>query len=407
MDQTLHQIGSLVLFQIRTLCVSTVLSLKLGFQVLASWLTRLYTELCNSDHKQRGGTKKDDAIGSEAQDWVVIGNAERKEAQSKAGKRKKKPSAQTTTPDLATPASSSLAADRSPSGNESSCKRDSTARQPSQSKGASPSESLCLYEGIVRHHRVHPVSHFFQYTVRYALVNLDDCPEWFQKSSADLHMSAAEAREYAGSSGAVWLLTNPVSVGYEQNPISVYYCYEDRDAPPSGLAICIAEVTNTPWGERVLFTFDPNGDLVPKPLHVSPFMDMSSSWTIRASPPGEKLELTFIAKHPDLGPYFTASLQATKVTREVRHPEAFLWLMPHKTALWIYWQAFWLWWKGVEPVSHPKYVNGSEYQIQVLDRAKKEEGLDRGAAVRKEALRSSGLSCPVFKWRSAGGPPWL
>lgn len=32
------------------------------------------------------------------------------------------------------------------------------------------------------------------------------------------------------------------------------------------------QVTNTPWGERVTFLFDPNGDSVAKPLHVSPFM---------------------------------------------------------------------------------------------------------------------------------------
>ena len=31
-------------------------------------------------------------------------------------------------------------------------------------------------------------------------------------------------------------------------------------------------MTNTPWGERVSFLFDPNVDVVAKPLHVSPFM---------------------------------------------------------------------------------------------------------------------------------------
>jgi len=32
------------------------------------------------------------------------------------------------------------------------------------------------------------------------------------------------------------------------------------------------QVTNTPWGERVSFVFDPHSDLVAKALHVSPFM---------------------------------------------------------------------------------------------------------------------------------------
>lgn len=41
---------------------------------------------------------------------------------------------------------------------------------------------------------------------------------------------------------------------------------------------CIAEVTNTPWGARVTFAFEPGEQRVPKALHVSPLMDMHSSW---------------------------------------------------------------------------------------------------------------------------------
>ncbi|KAL0305483.1 UNVERIFIED_CONTAM: hypothetical protein Sradi_5965600 [Sesamum radiatum] len=68
-----------------------------------------------------------------------------------------------------------------------------------------------------------------------------------------------------------FLLTIPPSVGYEQNPLSLYYCY-DVEGSKRTLRKCIAEVTNTPWGERVTFLFNPNSDLVAKPLHVSPFM---------------------------------------------------------------------------------------------------------------------------------------
>lgn len=48
------------------------------------------------------------------------------------------------------------------------------------------------------------------------------------------------------------LLTHPPAAGYTQNPISVYYCYS-----PDGqrLERCLAEVTNTPWAERVTFLF--------------------------------------------------------------------------------------------------------------------------------------------------------
>lgn len=45
-----------------------------------------------------------------------------------------------------------------------------------------------------------------------------------------------------------------------------------------------AQVTNTPWGERVRFVFRPAGEVVQKALHVSPFMDMRNTWCVRAPP---------------------------------------------------------------------------------------------------------------------------
>eukprot|EP00198_Chlamydomonas_reinhardtii_P007176 XP_001696512.1 predicted protein [Chlamydomonas reinhardtii] len=93
----------------------------------------------------------------------------------------------------------------------------------------------------------------------------------------------------------VKLLTDPISAGYLQNPISVYYCYsgsssgsgssggkgagakEEAGAAEPKLERCIAEVTNTPWNERVTFVFDPAGARVAKALHVSPFMDMHNT----------------------------------------------------------------------------------------------------------------------------------
>jgi DUF1365 family protein len=107
-----------------------------------------------------------------------------------------------------------------------------------------------------------------------AVVDLDNTPSWWQRSKNE-NMSAAEARRLAGTSGRVRLLTHPPSAGYSQNPISVYYCYSSDG---SQLQQCIAEVTNTPWAERVTFLFQPGGETVPKALHVSPLMDMRSTW---------------------------------------------------------------------------------------------------------------------------------
>uniref|UniRef100_N1QSI2 Uncharacterized protein n=1 Tax=Aegilops tauschii TaxID=37682 RepID=N1QSI2_AEGTA len=251
-------------------------------------------------------------------------------------------------------------------------------------RGGGGAGATRLYEGRVRHSRRRPAGHAFEYAVRYALVDLDLLP-------LSGYLSAADARRIASTSGPVRLLTVPKSVGYEQNPLSVYYCYDEAaQEQDEHLKMCIAEVTNTPWGEKVMFTFQPGSDLVAKPLHVSPFM------------------------HPTLGNYFTAALDAKLVgqTNDSVKLATFFWLMPHKVAAGIYWeccfsfpltegkstqedfssgnrtkqvsiaqeiadvgncyivtkvQAFRLWLKNVRFLDHPRYLSGS-YRSEALKR---------------------------------------
>ncbi|KAL6198156.1 hypothetical protein ACLB2K_027948 [Fragaria x ananassa] len=226
------------------------------------------------------------------------------------------------------------------------------------------------------------------------------------------HLSADEARRIAGTSGPTWnslLLTIPESVGYEQNPLSLYYCYDDLI-----LKNCIAEVTNTPWGERVLFVFDPDSDLVAKPLHVSPFMDMVGNWSIKANAPDDTLFVSISVQHPDLGNYFTATLKANRVPSSLVSDHAlFFWLMPHKVAVWIYWHALKLWWKNVAFVQHPRYTNPA-YRDEALvrnqklhccpairlnkDKHQQLEGGSQGCMVNKESEPR------YIKWRDAKWP---
>jgi len=220
-----------------------------------------------------------------------------------------------------------------------------TATAAAAGRGGPPAAAAAVrcwwVEGRVTHVRRRPARHAFAYDVRLALVDLDDPPAWFaaqrrQQAGGDGYLSAREARAAAGTAGRVLLLTLPAAAGYAQNPISVYYCYDavakegqgeegageggakdggggrappppspESPAPPRSrppqqqhhqqkqeqkqqpqrLRRCIAEVTNTPWGERVSFVFDPRGAAVPKALHVSPFMDMRNVWLLRATDP--------------------------------------------------------------------------------------------------------------------------
>lgn len=232
----------------------------------------------------------------------------------------------------------------------------SNALASAASASSTSSAAAILYEGRVRHVRRRPVAHSFEYPVRYALFDLDGATQ-------PSHVSAHRARQIAATNGPVLLLTIPASVGYEQNPLSVYYCYdvvkEEEDEERRELRMCIAEVTNTPWGERVMFGFRPGSDLVAKPLHVSPFMDMVGNWSIRADAPGEDLYLAISVQHPTLGNYFTATLSAKRVhsSSSSLSLAAYFWLMPHRVAVWIYLQALSLWWKNVAFLGHPKYMN--------------------------------------------------
>ncbi|KAL8468508.1 hypothetical protein ACS0TY_031646 [Phlomoides rotata] len=222
--------------------------------------------------------------------------------------------------------------------------------------------SVALYEGTVWHERRRPVRHSFRYSVRYALIDLDGAPH-----APPNHLSANDARSISKTNGPVFLLTIPPSVGYEQNPLSLYYCY-DVEGTNRTLRKCIAEVTNTPWGERVTFLFNPNSDLVAKPLHVSPFMDMMGNWSMKTNEPADNLHIVISVQHPELGNYFTASLTAKRVISSTSEDHSsFFWLMPHKVALWIYWHALKLWWKNVSFVQHPRYQNPT-YREDALTR---------------------------------------
>ncbi|KAG7593379.1 hypothetical protein ISN45_Aa01g021830 [Arabidopsis thaliana x Arabidopsis arenosa] len=192
--------------------------------------------------------------------------------------------------------------------------------------------NVSFYEGTVWHDRLRPVRHSFRYSVRYALFDLDKAI-----TTPPDHLSADEARRVSHTTGPIFLLTIPPSVGYEQNPLSLYYCY-DLEESSKRLSKCIAQVTNTPWGERVTFVFDPESDLVAKSLQVSPFMDMLGNWKIRANEPGDDLSVSIESQHPHLGNYFSATLKAKRIPlSRVSDPAVYFWLMPHKVAIWIYW----------------------------------------------------------------------
>ncbi len=90
--------------------------------------------------------------------------------------------------------------------------------------------------------------------------------------------------------GPIRLLTQVRSFGYAFNPVSFYYCYaEDGDT----LHAIVAEITNTPWGERHRYVLRAGergaSASFPKAFHVSPFFAMQQDYDWRFESPGQRL----------------------------------------------------------------------------------------------------------------------
>jgi DUF1365 family protein len=132
---------------------------------------------------------------------------------------------------------------------------------------------------------------------------------------ADAVRALVERRTGARPKGPVRLLTQPRTFGLCFNPVSFYYCF----TPGGRLDAVVAEVTNTPWGERhayVLAVREGEGaapaEGLPKRLHVSPFMGMDQSYAWRVSEPGATLAV-YIESREDGWRVFDATLKMRRL----------------------------------------------------------------------------------------------
>jgi uncharacterized protein len=244
-----------------------------------------------------------------------------------------------------------------------------------------------IYKGWVEHRRTAPTAHRFRYRMFMLYLDLAELPEvfdrvpfwsarrrapaWFKRSDylapADQPLDEAvrdlvETRTGRRPEGSIRLLTHLRYFGYCMNPVSFYYCFEkDSDL----LQAIVAEITNTPWGERhqyVLpvaaanprfkrFEFD-------KTFHVSPFMpvDMHYRWCF--SDPGERLfvnmqnlsagermfDATLSLRQMALGPGSLLRVLASYPFMTLRIITA------------IHWQALRLWLKRTPVYAHPRRI---------------------------------------------------
>jgi DUF1365 family protein len=242
----------------------------------------------------------------------------------------------------------------------------------------------CAYEGWVRHRRYEPVQHGFRYPLFLMYLDLDELPQLFDGSPGWSARRPALARfrrsDYLGDpdrplreevldllaqrtdrrpDGPVRLLTQLRQLGVSFNPVSFYFCFDRQGEKVEAV---VAEVTNTPWGERHSYVLERDGDgavlseRMPKEFHVSPFLAMDGDYEWRVSEPNGSLQV-HIANSSDGTAVFDATLSLQRHELEpklmrrllVRYPAASLAVLAR-----IYLQALLLKLKGVRHYPHPE-----------------------------------------------------
>jgi DUF1365 family protein len=240
-----------------------------------------------------------------------------------------------------------------------------------------------IFRGTLAHARRTPRPHAFSYDVWLLYLDLGELPgllagpgplgtgrfsplsfrrEDYLAGEADL-AEAARSRVVAAlgfrPAGPVRLLTQVRSFGRAFNPVSFYYCFGEDGRT---LQAVVAEVTNTPWGERHAYVVAAGAGGVEaklkKAFHVSPFFGLDQDYAWRLPTPGERL---VVEMRNDEGgqEVFRARLD---LRREPWSAGA-LWraalvqpLMAWKVPAAIYWQALRLWLKRTPFFSHPAKI---------------------------------------------------
>lgn len=240
-----------------------------------------------------------------------------------------------------------------------------------------------IYHGWVQHRRFSPTQHVFKYQVFMMYLDLAELDEVFDGSRCwsvgKPNMAWFKREDYFGNSeesldlavrkkvqeetghfpdGPIRMLSNLRYFGFNFNPITCYYIFNSSEQ----LEYVMAEVTNTPWGERHAYVLrcDPvkkrQRIKFQKEMHVSPFNPMNIEYEWVNNTPSAKLVL-HMTNWYDSGKQFDATLSLNRKEISPRSLASTLAVYPFmtmKVVLTIYWQAMKLWLKRTPTFTHPK-----------------------------------------------------
>lgn len=246
-----------------------------------------------------------------------------------------------------------------------------------------------LYHGWLEHRRHAPRKHAFRYrlfmvyldlaeldrvfagrwcwsTTRRALARFDRRDHFGDPAQPldEAVRALVAARTGARPAGPIRLLTHLRYFGYCFNPVSFYYCF---DAAGEQVETIVAEVSNTPWGERHCYVLPQTRPGSPtllaasaKAMHVSPFHPMELDYHWRLGAPAGRLAVHMALQRVGASavedPLFDVTLALRRRPITARSLAAILLRFPFMTArviAGIHWQALKLWLKRVPVHNHP------------------------------------------------------
>ncbi|MDP9048317.1 MAG: DUF1365 domain-containing protein, partial [Bacteroidota bacterium] len=203
----------------------------------------------------------------------------------------------------------------------------------------------CLYKAKVMHHRLAPKDHRFHYEIFMFYLNLDEIDGLSKKlkfmscnrfnlfnfrdkdhlqlprekpdASKNIRRHITDYLQLNGitiGSGRIMVLTNLCTLGYQFNPVSFYFCYDEMDRP-----LCsVVEVCNTFREMKPYFLGADtmlNGQFklnTGKYFYVSPFIDMDTNFDFDLHIPGEKLQLKIDDYDKEGKRFFISTLSGTR-----------------------------------------------------------------------------------------------
>lgn len=244
-----------------------------------------------------------------------------------------------------------------------------------------------VYEGMVRHRRLAPHQHAFDYRIAQLYLDLDEIDRalarhWLwsterrniaqfrrgdylgpaELSLADAVRLRVEQATGRRPTGPIRLLTHLRYFGCVFNPVSFYYCFADDGVT---LLCILAEITNIPWHERHAYVLPVETAQIqgrafswafPKTFHVSPFMPMKLDYSWHFTAPASDLNVHMDVWRDDRHE-FDATLTLRRRPLDGASLARVLWRYPLMTAQVvgaIHWQALRLWLKGNPIYDNPQ-----------------------------------------------------